>query len=169
MDRVRGDWPQEKAQSDFELIETAIYQSIHVRDLNDAYRKLTDRRASDARLTALYEYAGPAKLVTLVLRGYESPDLAMRQASNDVVLALASHFDRLSLSRSLTEDFWLMLGQQQDVLLELIERDLEAYAQSEMTEAQAAKERMKLGNLHKLLRSKPEQILQSWNHVGATL
>lgn len=150
-------WSERTARETYEQRELAIYQAQTATELRAAYAGLTGQGGTHIlNVRKMYELAGPAALVTLVLRGYELPDAATRLESNRALLTLATHLEAMTPRERLTEQFWLMLAQQQDVLLSHIENDLEALMNGG---PRAGETEQVLMRLHTLLRSRTAQVI----------
>ncbi|MBI4032322.1 hypothetical protein HY374_01310 [Candidatus Berkelbacteria bacterium] len=152
-------WSGRKARDAYEQRELAIYQAQTAAEFRAAYDALTGQDGTHTyNVRGMYEQAGPAALVTLALRGYELPDAATRLESNRVLLTLATHLEVLEIHERLTEQFWLMLAQQQDVLLEHIEDDLEALVNGA---SEGGETEQILTALHTLIRARSAKVVDA--------
>ncbi|MCA9388703.1 hypothetical protein KC644_02970 [Candidatus Berkelbacteria bacterium] len=140
-----------KERSKFEEKELQILHSSNDSELNTAYNGLFSLLNDEAG--SLRELA-PATLVGLVMKGYEIPDNKTRLESN---LAI-SKLDSL-LNGSQEEQFWLMIAQQREVILEKIEQDLEALVESKMSKVKTEKAKKLLGQTHKLIRERTDEVV----------
>lgn len=142
----------------YEDIELGVYQSTNVKELEQAYKSFLTLSDFDQKNVVMF--AGPARIVALALRGYELPDAPMRQQSSSFVLGLNQLFESTS-SIVTAEQFWLMIAQQREILLERIEADLEALQRSSLSEEATKQQVTTLGTLHKLIRKKSVQATAS--------
>ncbi len=145
-------------QTMFEDLELGVFQSTNVNELDEAYRTFSS--LSPRQQEQLIEYAGAARVVALALRGYELPDARTRSRSSQFVLQLGQILDRGS-DPVASEQFWLMLAQQQEILLAQIEADLEALQRSSLTGEETKRRTDSLGQLHNLLRRKADEVVRT--------
>lgn len=153
----------------YEEIELAVYQSTNVNELETAYQMF---RTSDRSMKlSMISAAGPARVLSFALRGYELPDAETRAASSQFVVELSALLDSASVSHQpLKEQLWLMLAQQQEILLSSIEADLEALYRSARESEQMQKQRAMLGNLHVMIRRKSQKaVTQLFDGVLASV
>mgnify|MGYP001574400629 CR=1 FL=1 len=117
-------------QTVLENLEIAVSQSANERELSEALGLLQLDSWSSKSSLELYQLAGPAKLIGLVLAGFEMPSVATRHVS---AIHLSKLIQLLQARRSepLSEQVALILAQQREVLLETIEQDLEALYNAE--------------------------------------
>ncbi|MBI2590006.1 hypothetical protein HYW32_03260 [Candidatus Berkelbacteria bacterium] len=116
---------QKDFQRLFDEIELQILYAETPIQLSSALAKITkNNRLIQRNLHRLYDIASPARILGLVLRGYEIPDALTRLESNRSLLDLNRTLETLSRT-ALKEQIWLMLAQQREVLLAQIEQDLE--------------------------------------------
>lgn len=142
----------------YEDIELGVYQSTNVNELDAAYRSFLDLSTNLQQQVA--DEAGPARVVSLALRGYELPDAQTRYRSSEFIIQLSRMFDVASDPLK-SEQFWLMLAAQQGILLERIEADLDALQRSSLDQAETKRRRTTLGKVHKLLRRKADEVVRS--------
>ncbi len=147
-------------QTEFEKREAQIYQSTNVKELRSAYREFLRPLRSQGNLVDMLALAGPAQLVSLTLRGYEMPDARTRYESGQVLLALDEVLNSINVRESITEQYWLMMAQQREVLLDQIEADIEALVDSAMPEEETKKREQVLYKLHKLVYQRTEQAIR---------
>lgn len=152
-------WDEAKARYEYEQRELAVYQASTPEELHAAYSALAGQDVSHSvNVRTMYEQSSPATLITALLRGYELPQAGMRLASNVALLRTAQDFERLKVHDRLSEQFWLMLAQQRDVLLSHIEEDLEAMlARSD----EMGDEERTLMSLHMVIRNKTGQAVEA--------
>lgn len=150
-------WSARKARDVYEQSELAIYQAQTPREIREAYAQLIEGSSHDiSNVRAMYKDISPAALVTLALRGYELPNAATRLESNRFLLALTKQLDEVTMNEQLNEQFWLMLAQQQEVLLTHIEDDLQALLTSE---AETGETQRVLTALHALIRNRSASVV----------
>lgn len=158
MNQFNGQTPStQDLRTLYEEIELGVYQSTNVKELDLAYQTFLKLKAADQQ--SITDFAGPARVVSLALRGYELPDAQTRNRSSEFVLELSQLFDTGSNAKS-AEQFWLMLAQQQGVLLQRIEDDLDALQESNFDQFETQKRVKTLGKFHKLLRSKADAVVK---------
>ncbi len=133
-------------QAVLDQIEIDVAQAVDHTALDAALSRFTSPASSAVEL---YRLAGPAKLLLLVLAGFELPDAPARAVSSEHLLALLKTLP--TLPEPLREQVLLILEQQQDVLLAMVEQDLEAiHASSERIDLRAQED--VLATLHHELR-----------------
>lgn len=147
----QGQWKGTEVAYRAEQIESGVLGAHDARSLKAALRPLTDMSHGRSNTALLYSHLGPARLVMLALAGYESPHARVRVVSALSLLSLTDALDAIR-SPQLTEQVWLILAAQQDVLLQRIEDDLEAL--QSLDDERAAETRRQLGAVHKMLRTR---------------
>lgn len=143
---------------DFEL---AVFQSTNVNELDKAYRLLTGQGSSELRAVSLD--IGPARLVSLALRGYELPNAETRRRSNQFLIEILTVIESAKdpANRAYVEEMWLLLAGQRSILLETIECDLDALSDSALSKRDTNTRQSELLRLHRAIRTRSEALIQS--------
>lgn len=115
-------WQQ---KSDLESRELFVVRAFDAKSLGEAYKGLL-KESDIINEREIIKSFDPMKLSSLVLRGYEAPDFAMRQESNKMIIGAKKILKNLKISKTWTNTFWGFISLQSDTLLEKIEEDLEA-------------------------------------------
>lgn len=142
----------------YEVFETAVIQSTDVNELKNAYRMYASLTPQDR--IALLAYAGPARSVSLALRGYELPSFQARLTSSEFLLSLLNDLSERSVPRSLREQIWLVLAQQRTVLLGTLEEDLEALQYSALEPKATEAWHQTLTRLYHRIRTRSQRAIR---------
>lgn len=167
-DRKRGTWTEQEVADNYERCETQLLQAQVDDQLADALTLFTDRSVGSQNLVGMYELAGPARVVSLILRGYELPQVETRYRSARALLDIDIVLQHSDRKGELSEQIWLILAAQQDILLQQIENDLEVLY-CELDNDQIKEQREVLGKTHALLRMRAgvavDQLLAVGEHA----
>lgn len=154
--------PEGKAQQNpavlFDSFETSVIHSTDVIQLDTAYDHFRALPES-AQIEVLLE-AGPARAVSLALRGYELPDLPARIASAKFLANVLDLVGRKEVPKPLQEQINLILAQQRSVLLEAIEQDLESLQSTALPRRTAGEWNGALTELYTHIRSKSHRAIR---------
>lgn len=164
--KMVGNWTEQEVVSNYELREAQLLQAQTIPQLRVALQQLTDHAAGGQNLLQMYTLAGPARIVSLVLRGYEFPDATARSLSTEALLDVHALLERVDRDGQLSEQIWLILAAQHDVLLQQIENDLEALYQADETNV-ITKQRALLAQAHKVLRAGTKAVLEGMSFASS--
>lgn len=164
-DRKRGTWSEREVADNYEQCETQLLQAQSIDQLTEALTSFTNSGFGIQNLVSMYELAGPARVVSLILRGYELPQAETRYHSTNALLAIDCVLRQADQKGELSEQIWLILAAQQDILLQQIENDLEALYEAEDTN-EILLQRKVLGMAHGLLRRRASFVVEQLLMVG---
>lgn len=147
-------------QEELDRIEIDLAQATTASALDRALARLTCQ--SPEKALEVYQVVGSAKLLGMILTGFERPDADTRQVSAKHLSALL--LQSAALPEPLREQITLILSQQHDILLEMIERDLESMHYAEQG-IDLSSEQQTLGALHRQLRSivTTQELSNGWS------
>jgi hypothetical protein len=160
-----GTWTESEVASNYELNESQLLQAETVDQLSSALEAFTDNHLGIHNLMQMYQLAGPARVVSLALRGYELPDAVARYHSSNALLAIDAVLQQVDRRGELAEQVWLILAAQQDILLQQLENDLEALYEADDS-AVVKDQRDVLGRVHSLLRKRSNIAIEHMFEVG---
>lgn len=160
-----GNRTDQSVASHYELLETQVLQAQTSEQLDAALAGFVDQSSAPEDMLAVLQYAGPARVVSLVLRGYELPESETRYVSTKALLQLDTVLQRADRKGDLSEQIWLILAAQQDVLLQQLENDLEALYEATDT-LNLRRQRKIVGDVHALLRTRSSDAVSQMLGVG---
>jgi hypothetical protein len=167
-DRQSGAWTDQEVTDNYEQCETQLLQAQVADQLTEALTLFTDSSVGPQNLVSMYELAGPARVVSLILRGYELPQAKTRYRSAKALLDIDVVLQQSDRKGELSEQIWLILAAQQDVLLQQIENDLEVLY-CELDNDQTKEQREVFGRAHALIRKRAgvavDQLLAVGEHA----